>query len=296
MHLLIPFAAALSPACSRALETLDLPRLAHLVGRLAASGTDTGDEYSLTPPHERALGHALGMTADDGCLPWAARQAHADGIAVGDAAWGLLTPVHWRVGRDDISLADPDALQLGEDESRACIEAVRGLFESEGFRLVWAAPLRWYASHETLADLPCASIDRVIGRNVDLWLAADARARLIRRLQNEVQMLLYTHALNDARDAAGALTVNSFWLSGCGRLAPGSVAPADPAPQVEAALRAPALAENWADWAAAWREIDAGPLDNALRRAIKSAIAPSIASISSRTDAILRASEGSGEV
>ena len=35
-------------------------------------------------------------------------------------------------------------------------------------------------------------------------------------LAGEVQMLLYSHPLNDAREAQGALPVNSFWLSGCG--------------------------------------------------------------------------------
>ena len=133
-----------------------------------------------------------------GALPFAAHAAHADGIEVLDLAWGQLTPVHWHVGRDEILLTDPDALQLEEAESRALLEAVRELFESEGFALAWGAPLRWYAAHESFAELPTAALDRVIGRNVDRWLpgrsgasAARETSRLVRRLQNEVQMVLY---------------------------------------------------------------------------------------------------------
>lgn len=256
MHLLIPFASALSPACAQTLETLELPNLRRLLEQLGDVEVDAGDEYSLSPPHERALGAALGLKAADGGLPWAALQARDDGVDVGVLSWGLITPVHWQVGREQITLADPEALRLDEPASRDCFAAVRELFDSEGLSLTWGAPLRWYATHPSFADLPTASIDRVVGRNVDLWLQADPRARLIRRLQNEVQMLLYVHPLNDAREAAGALTVNSFWLSGCGAL-PAAVLPR---PTVDESLRAPALQEDWAAWASAWHTLDAGPV------------------------------------
>lgn len=267
MHLLIPHAGALSPACAHTLSHLALPNLSALLGRLEAGPAEGGDEYSLTPPHERALAAALGLQGEDGALPWAARAAAADGIDTRDLAWGLLTPVHWDVGREHVTLADPAALDLETSESKALLEAVRELFESEGWTLAWGAPLRWYAAHAALDGLPCASLDRVIGRNVDLWLQTDTvrfpLARQLRRLQNEVQMLLYTHPLTEAREARGALPVNSFWLSGCGRAQPGT----GPAPTVDERLRAPLLAEDWAGWGEAWQALDAGPLADVLAAA-----------------------------
>lgn len=256
MHLLVPFASALSEAGRHTLRDLALPNLDRLLARLEGTQRLGSDEFSLTPPHETALAAARGWQGGAGCLPFAAHAARADGVEVLDLAWGLLTPVHWHVGRDEVVLADPDALQLGEAESRALLEAVRELFESEGFALAWGAPLRWYAAHESLADLPTASLDRVVGRNVDRWLPAGRPARLLRRLQNEVQMLLYTHPVNEARESRGALPVNSFWLSGCGRWQDGD---AD-AIQVDDRLRTPLLSEDWAGWAEAWRALDAGPL------------------------------------
>ena len=115
-------------------------------------------------------------------------------------------------------------------------------------------------AHESLAGLPCASLDRVIGRNVDLWIrhgaAYQSQARLVRRLQSEVQLLLYPHALNEEREQRDALTLNSFWLSGCGR------AQAVPANDVVVndTLRAPLLAQDWVAWADAWRALDSGAL------------------------------------
>lgn len=263
MHLLISHASDLSPACAQTLSHLELPRLARLLGRLAAGPVDRGDEYSLSPPHERALARALGLAGADGTIPWAARHAAHDGIETLDLAWGELTPVHWRVGAEQVMLSDPLQLELRAEESRAFFDAVHPLFDSEGHVLTWGAPLRWYLAHESLSELPTASIDRVIGRGVDRWLPDDPQARLLRRLQNEVQMLLYTHPLNEAREARGALTVNSFWLSGCGRQ---QAATEPDGLQVDDSLRAPLLAGDWVGWAQAWQALDEGPVAQALAR------------------------------
>lgn len=267
MHLIVPFAGTVSDAGRQALQSLTLPALSRLLARWTPDAALGSDEFSPNPPHEQALARALGWaSAPDNALPFAARQAAALGWPVGDAAWGLLTPVHLHVGSDAISLTEPTTLQLDEASSRALFDAVHPLFETEGFTLRWAAPQQWLATHTLFDGLATASIDRVIGRNIDAWLPEQRSARLIRRLQNEVQMLLYTHPLNDTREAAGQPTVNSFWLSGCGRLpaaaasAPVALAATTTAPQIDDRLRAPALAEDWAAWCDAWQALDAGPI------------------------------------
>lgn len=272
MHLLIPFAGVLSSAGRQAASHLVLPQLQGLLQCLAPpvpAQRDEASEWSLSPPHERAQARALGLNpAADGQYPWAALQAQADGIETAGRAWGLLTPVHWHLGTDQVSLLDPAQLQLDEAESRSFFDAVKELFTSEGFALHFGAPSRWYAAHAMLADMPCASLDRVIGRNVDRWLGTTTQrpnAARVRRLQAEVQMLLYTHPLNDARQARGLLPVNSFWLSGCGAAL--ALGHADrqsntftTAFTADDRLRAPALAENWPAWAKAWQTLDEGPL------------------------------------
>ncbi len=270
MHFLIPHASAISDASAHTLRDLRLPNLGRLISVLQAGTPNIEDEYTLSPPHERAIAQAHGWHGGDGRWPWAALLAKANGIDTGTQPCGLLTPVHWHVGREHITLADPAALALSADESHALFDAVKPLFDDDQGTLTWAAPLRWYLLHQQLADLPCASIDRVMGRNVDLWLRSDPQAstaqlahmRWVRRLQNEVQMLLHQHPVNEAREARGALPVNSFWLSGCG--------PAQPTAAevtVDDRLRAPLLAEDWAGWADAWRALDANVLGPLLSRA-----------------------------
>jgi hypothetical protein len=257
VHLIVPFASPWSAAGRDALSRLATPALDALLARCRESARDDGDEWSTATPHERVLSRALGWQVNERTpAPWAARQAALDGVEVGTAAWGLLTPVHWRVGADAVHLADPRALGLDEASSRALFDAVRPLFDSEGFVLAWGAPLRWYASHADFTSLQAAGLDRVIGRNVDRWLPSQPQARLVRRLQNEVQMLLHTHPMNQQREATGALTVNSFWLSGCGVRQPDGAAIV----QVDERLSAPALAEDWPAWSKAFTALDASML------------------------------------
>jgi hypothetical protein len=265
VHLIVPFAAALSPAARTALASLPLPRLDTLLGAWAAVRHDAGNEDMLSLPHERALGNALGWTAGDGCLPWAAREAAAQGIELGDLPWGRLTPTHWRIGSDGVHLADPDALALSADDSRTLFAAVKPLFDSEGFRLAWGAPLRWYAAHSSLQDLATASIERAIGRNIDRWLPRQPAAKRLRRLQNEVQMVLHGHPLNETREATGSLPVNSFWLSGCGIPQPERTNDA----QVDERLRAPALCGDWAAWREAWQALEQQALQSLLDAAAR---------------------------
>ena len=261
MHLIVPFAGTVSEAGRLALQSLALPHLDRLLGRLAPGARRGSDEFSLNAPHEQVLAAARGWAAGPGdALPFAAVAAAALNLPAWQAAWGQLTPVHLDVGAEQVSLTEPAALALDEAGSRELLAAVRPLFETEGFTLYWAAPQQWLATHALFDGLATASLDRVAGRNVDTWLPDHRSARLIRRLQNEVQMLLYTHPLNDLREAAGLATVNSFWLSGCGRLPAPTPVPATAEPQIDDRLRAPALAEDWAAWCEAWRALDAGPI------------------------------------
>jgi len=253
MHLIIPYASPLSGGCRQALATLELPNLRQLLQRLAPQPLEATDEYTLTPPHERALAQALGIDGGDGLVPWAAWQMQQAGTDPGTHAWALLTPCWWQVGSEYISLLHPESLQLQDDESRALLEAMRPYFEEDGIELQYQAPLRWLARSELWRELPTASLDRVLGRNLSVWMPDSPQAAKLRRLNSEMQMLLYRHPVNEARSERGQALVNSFWVSGTGALPPNI--PASAVRSLDA-LREPALADDAARWAAAWQQLD----------------------------------------
>jgi hypothetical protein len=255
-HLLIPFASCQAPECLQAQAALELPRLEKLLAQLTKGERDTGDSRDLSMPHERVLARACGLPTVDGRIPWAAWDVRQAGGDPGGAAWARITPCHWRVGSDHVALDDPGHLQLGDAESRAVLAVVQPYFEEDRIELQYAAPTLWLARGELFRELPAASLERVIGRAVDAWLPRVPAAGPLRRLQQEVQMLLYTSSANDERQQRGLEPVNSFWVSGTGALPASGAAPIPAHLTVADELREPALAGDWAAWAAAWRAIE----------------------------------------
>lgn len=264
--LVVAFAGAGSEAARHALHDLPLPGLQRLLRLLQPVGRDDESELTFTPPHERALARERGWRGADGTVPlaaWLAQDAGLDGDK--SQPWCLLTPVHLHVGTEQVSMLAPEALRLDAITSRQMFDAIHPLFDSEGLALHWLGPQQWLVRHSMFDGLPTASLDRVIGRNIDRWLPDAPAARLLRRLQNEVQMVLHTHALNDEREHRGQLSVNSVWASGSGR-APVSHRRADAA-VLETGLRAAALGEDWTAWREAWQALDAGTLRDWAARA-----------------------------
>ncbi|MDB5860078.1 MAG: hypothetical protein JWQ76_3767 [Ramlibacter sp.] len=256
VHLLVPFAGRPPGGQPAALRGLQLPNLQRLLARLQADGGDPGQATSLSMPHERVLARAYGLEPVDGLIPLAAWQAQQDGSA-GTEGWAFITPSHLRVGRDHVQMAPAQALQLDGDDSRAMLAAMQSYFAEDGITLTYQAPLRWLARGELFRTLPTASLDRVTGRTIDGWMPGGAAGRPLRRLQQEMQMLLYTLPLNDARQRGGLLPVNSFWASGSGAL-PAGFTPRPPVGLRQAsALRDSALLEDQGGWQAAWQQLDA---------------------------------------
>ena len=269
-HLLIPYAASRAPGAQEALKGLALPHLDRLLARLSAADASSGEETSLTPPHERALAQALGLGTQDGLIPWAAwhrlQQGQPTGPTPDESACAFITPCQWQVTTDHITLHDPAHLGLDEAASREPLALLPPSFTEDAITLHSDQPTRCPASRPLFATLATASLERVQGRDVRAWMPNPREARTLHRLQSEMQMLLYTHPFNDARTAQGLPAVNSFWVHCTGALPTGLTAPAQ-RPPVADAPRAPALREDWRAWASAWTALDAGPLADLLRQA-----------------------------
>ena len=261
-HLLIPYAGVQSPGGQQALASLELPNLERLLARLSPLESDIGDEESPSPPHERALARALGLPGGDGQLAWAAWQVQHGSLAAGvpdNAAWAFITPCHWQVSTDHITLHDPAALGLDEAGSRALLAVMAPWFEQDGITLLYDQPTRWLAHGEAFANLRSTSLERVLQRDVRPWLQSAEQHPVLRRLHSEMQMLLYTHPWNEAREAQRQPTVNAFWVHGAGQLAANTPVKQQ-APHMPLTLRDAALREDWAAWASAWQQLDAGPV------------------------------------
>ncbi|WP_138514749.1 phosphoglycerate mutase [Rhodoferax bucti] len=268
MHTLIPFAAPAGPQCQDALARLELPNLAQLLELLTPTPPLLGAEDSLSPLFERVHAKSLGLQGADGLLPWAALDARQLGLTRthGGEDWAWITPCHWQINADHVAMEHPDALALDADEIDALRTAMQPYFAEDGITLHALNHSTWLAQGEVLRELPTAALARACGARVDQWMPRAPQARSLRRLQNEMQMLLYRHPVNDTRAAQRQLTVNSFWISGTGTLPEGALEKSGTM-SVHHDLEAAALRDDAHAWTQAWHTLDGTVLATLLRQA-----------------------------
>jgi hypothetical protein len=163
---------------------------------------------------ERWLAKAF---AAHGQLPLAAYALRGDGGEPGAHCWMHADPVHLKVHGDRLILADASRLALTAEEARDLVSRLNAQFAPEGIEFVAPVPQRWYARVAAEPRLTTTPTAEVAGRNVDAFLPAGDDGARWRQIFNEAQMLLHAHPGNEAREARGALTVNSLWFWGAGK-------------------------------------------------------------------------------
>jgi hypothetical protein len=277
-HLLIPFASVSSEAATKYLQDLKLLNLRQLLSTLSLADSDIGTEESFSPPHERALARVQGLPVVDGCIPWASQKALSLGLNFEpyDAQtqpWSFVTLCHSVVGMGSMTMEDPDQLNVSEAESRQLFADMTPYFAEDGLTLHYLEPKLWLCRGEPLRDVRTASFDRVIGKDLSDWQPTNGESAKLRRLQNEMQMMLYTHTVNDARSCVNAAVINSVYFHGNGELdgklsgSSGKVSTnITTSVNMPRSLADAAMKEDWPAWAKAWEQLDATVCAHLLKR------------------------------
>lgn len=169
-----------------------------------------------TAGFEAWLAGAFGF-AEEEPLPVAPFRLVGDGGAPGDANWLCADPVHLRVDRDRLVLADGDPIAPDAIEAAALVATLNTHFATDGLEFSAPEPARWYVRTAALPTTGAPSLRAARGRTIDsLFGDAKTDARW-RALGNEIQMLFHEHPVNIAREALGKPAINGVWLWGGGR-------------------------------------------------------------------------------
>jgi len=199
-------------------DTLDGLACPALETLLARSRLERQPPQSLEATLSDAFGHPEGV-------PYAAfRLLGEAGIDVeaSDQCWVAADPVHLRFHKEHLILADSGSFDIALDEAQALTEALNRHLADVG-RFHVAAAERWYLqlADTLLADgFDSPPLSAVAGRSIEDLLTETSQARSLRKLLNEIQMLLHAHPINQQRENAGCLPINSLWLWGAGSLPP----------------------------------------------------------------------------
>lgn len=189
---------------------LSLPALSTLLG--FAHGT-----WAPRTTLDTLLAERFGI---HGPLPHALlRRLGEDSAAPSGGHWLCCDPVHLHFSRDTLLLADASGLAISRDEADALMEGLNTTFSDIG-RFEAPAPDRWYVH---LAEQPRPlfhALADVNGRPVQLFLPEGDDVTRWARLSNELEVWLYSHPINAAREEAGQRIINGIWLWGAGTTAP----------------------------------------------------------------------------
>jgi hypothetical protein len=184
---------------------LDTPALSRLLGY--AERTPLAADWLLS---------TFGITAKPPLPAAALRKVGADGTAEG--AYICFDPVHWQVGRNGITLADPAQLELSQAEADALCAAVQPAVADWG-TLTTSSPRHWELQLKQMPQLQTRALAECIGQPIAPDLPGGADGSRWRQRLNEIQTLLHAHPVNRQREAHGKPRVNSLWPWGSGALA-----------------------------------------------------------------------------
>lgn len=213
LTLVLPFALPASEFAADLVGALDAPALATLLSRTASHARHPADPSVRALPHELWLGDALGLR-QQGRPAFARAAMRGFGLDPADGAWFIVEPAHIEIARSHLLMPDLRQLAVPEDEARALFDAARASFAEAGHELVYGDATTWFMRADDWAGMDTASPDFAVGMNLNDCMPEGAHARACRKLQNEVQMVWYTHPVNAAREARRQPPVNAFWLWG----------------------------------------------------------------------------------
>ncbi len=134
-----------------------------------------------------------------------------------------LQPIHLHATRDHLVLMNQNQVELSNEESAKLLKVALPLIEEDFHNpLLFQGVHDWFIPAGPFVSLASHSIDQAHGRNIDWWMPRDSYevgvAKAWRKLQNEIQMLWHIDSVNEIREQRGALTINSIWISGIGKL------------------------------------------------------------------------------
>lgn len=139
------------------------------------------------------------------------------GNATDNAFWMFALPVHLVLQRDTFSMAEPAPLPLENCEIEALSITLNTHFNSHGYEFFWHEN-RWLLSLTADPFIKTSAPKLVINKDIRAFLPTGEGAKKWASFINEVQMLLFEHPVNIAREIDKKPVVNSVWCYGLGQL------------------------------------------------------------------------------
>lgn len=143
----------------------------------------------------------------------AAQRWQTAGGAQSHAFWVFAHPVHLALARDYFVLPEPAPLLVSSEDANAIIASLNQHFSAQGLNF-YLQGNQWFLGLDFDPAISTAWLKTALNRDVTPRLPQGEGALHWAKLTNEIQMLLFSHPVNTAREARGELPINSLWFDG----------------------------------------------------------------------------------
>lgn len=165
--------------------------------------------------------------------------------------WLCADPAHVRVEGSRALLMDSGQLDISMEEAKLLVESLNHHFEQDDLRFFILNPRQWLVESGQPIGLDCTWPPLwCAGRNLEPWLPQGPDQTRWRRHFNEIQMLLFEHPVNQARQKNSQPTLDALWFWNRGNSA-------QTHPTLVDTLRRPAAYEDLDAWQNALTALDA---------------------------------------
>lgn len=143
----------------------------------------------------------------------AAQRWQVAGGTQSHAFWMFAHPVHLLLARDYFVLPEPAPLLASGDDANTIIESLNQHFSAQGMRFYMQGNL-WFLGLDFDPKISTTWLKIALNQDVTPHLPQGEGALAWAKISNEIQMLLFNHPVNAAREARGELPINSLWFDG----------------------------------------------------------------------------------
>lgn len=150
-------------------------------------------------------------------MPNAAKAWQIAGNDPQNGYWLYAAPVHLVLQRDTFSMGETVPLPLAEDEITQLTCSLNQHFQADNMQFFWYENI-WFLKLQNNPNIQTSLPNLAINQDIAKYMPTGAGAMRWAAFQNELQMLLFVHPVNLAREAKRLPLMNSIWCYGGGEM------------------------------------------------------------------------------
>ncbi len=178
-------------------------------------------KQSVVPTSEALLfnllfGKSKTKLGDKPVLPYARISALGNGLSF-EENWLRFDPIELQVDAGNIFLIGRDHLCLNHQETTSLLQILNDFLRQDGLHIVPGKPCEWYVKLPTAISIASAPFYKVLAKDIRQFLLDKNEKHIGNKLITELQMLLFTHQINQRRQMNQQPVISSVWPWGQGK-------------------------------------------------------------------------------